>query len=213
MKWAEQFPILPSRITPSTIWKPVSTPQGFMHRVGSKVKWHQGPNIQNGSLISDSGYSTLPETNNSHLPRIHPKRKLVFQPSIFRCYVNFKEGSLSKNIQPNPKLSIPWLSLDASIFAPASSKQAVTCLLGIVKLLPINARRKENTTQSLLPVEMIEPRQWIRLSDCPRSVLPGLPKKMKETASIEGLSTSLCSAYFLLYTSKTKQRFLIQQRV
>ena len=28
---------------------------------------------------------TLPETNSSHLKRFHPKRKLVFQPSIFRC--------------------------------------------------------------------------------------------------------------------------------
>jgi len=23
----------------------------------------------------------------------HPKRKLVFQPSIFRCYVGFREGT------------------------------------------------------------------------------------------------------------------------
>ena len=35
---------------------------------------------------------TLPETNSSHLKMGHPKRKLVFQPSIFRCYVSFKEG-------------------------------------------------------------------------------------------------------------------------
>ena len=28
---------------------------------------------------------TLPETNSSHLIIGHPKRKLVFQPSIFRC--------------------------------------------------------------------------------------------------------------------------------
>ena len=28
---------------------------------------------------------TLPETNSSHLKIGHPKRKLVFQPSIFRC--------------------------------------------------------------------------------------------------------------------------------
>ena len=37
---------------------------------------------------------TLPETNNSHLKIGHPKRKLVFQPSIFRCYVSFREGKL-----------------------------------------------------------------------------------------------------------------------
>ena len=29
---------------------------------------------------------TLPETNSSHLKIGHPKRKLVFQPSIFRCF-------------------------------------------------------------------------------------------------------------------------------
>ena len=37
---------------------------------------------------------TLPETNSSHLPGCHPKRKLVFQPSIFRCHVSFREGNL-----------------------------------------------------------------------------------------------------------------------
>ena len=35
---------------------------------------------------------TLPETNSSHLKSYLPKRKLVFQPSIFRCYVSFREG-------------------------------------------------------------------------------------------------------------------------
>ena len=35
---------------------------------------------------------TLPETNSSPLKIGHPKRKLVFQPSIFRCYVSFREG-------------------------------------------------------------------------------------------------------------------------
>ena len=32
---------------------------------------------------------TLPETNSSHLKIGHPRRKVVFQPSIFRCYVRF----------------------------------------------------------------------------------------------------------------------------
>ena len=35
---------------------------------------------------------TLPETNSSLLKIGHPKRKLAFQPSIFRCYVSFREG-------------------------------------------------------------------------------------------------------------------------
>ena len=32
----------------------------------------------------------LPESK--YLKIDHPKRKLVFQPSIFRCYVSFREG-------------------------------------------------------------------------------------------------------------------------
>ena len=35
---------------------------------------------------------TLPETNSSLLKIGLPKRKLVFQPSIFGCYVSFREG-------------------------------------------------------------------------------------------------------------------------
>ena len=38
--------------------------------------------------------NTLPETNSKFAPenRPGPKRKLVFQPSIFRGYVSFREG-------------------------------------------------------------------------------------------------------------------------
>ena len=35
---------------------------------------------------------TLPESNSSPLKIGHPKRKLVFQPSIFGSYVSFREG-------------------------------------------------------------------------------------------------------------------------
>jgi len=35
--------------------------------------------------------TTLPETNSSRLKMGHLKRKLVFQPSIFRRYVSFRE--------------------------------------------------------------------------------------------------------------------------
>ena len=38
---------------------------------------------------------TLPETNSLPLKIGHPKRKLVFQPSNFRCYVSFKDGTVS----------------------------------------------------------------------------------------------------------------------
>ena len=41
----------------------------------------------------------LPETNSLHLKIVHPKRKRVFQPSIFRCYVSFREGRFHVNFQ------------------------------------------------------------------------------------------------------------------
>ena len=42
------------------------------------------------------GTGTLPETNIDIAleNRPGPNRKVVFQPSIFRCYVSFREGSL-----------------------------------------------------------------------------------------------------------------------
>ena len=43
--------------------------------------------------------NTLPETNTSHLKIGLPNRKVVFQPSIFRGYVSFREGKLPK---PSP---------------------------------------------------------------------------------------------------------------
>ena len=36
----------------------------------------------------------LPKTNSSPLQIGHPKRTLVFQPSIFRCYISFRGGNL-----------------------------------------------------------------------------------------------------------------------
>ena len=65
----------------------------------------------NGTKQKTGGYqfqvpsqTTLPETNSSHLKVGLPKRKLVFQPSIFRGYVSFREGN-------NPNL---WKNLDPS---------------------------------------------------------------------------------------------------
>ena len=43
-------------------------------------------------------WCTLPETNSSPLKIGHPKRKLVFQPSISRGYVSFREGNTSYSI-------------------------------------------------------------------------------------------------------------------
>ncbi len=48
-------------------------------------------------LKVDLIWFTLPETNSSPLKIGHPKRKVVFQPSIFRCYVSFREGNLMES--------------------------------------------------------------------------------------------------------------------
>ena len=45
-----------------------------------------------GKIMIGMKMITLSETNISPENRPGPKRKLVFQPSIFRCYVSFGEG-------------------------------------------------------------------------------------------------------------------------
>ena len=42
--------------------------------------------------------TTLPETNSSPLKISLPNRKVVFQPSIFRGYVSFREGNQQKHL-------------------------------------------------------------------------------------------------------------------
>ncbi len=37
---------------------------------------------------------TPPETNSSHLKMVVSNRNLLFQRSIFRCYVSFTEGNI-----------------------------------------------------------------------------------------------------------------------
>ena len=58
---------------------------------------------------------TLPETNSSHLKIGHPKRKLVFQPSIFKGYVSFREGKNSGN-QVKHVLFSGGVSLDPEVY-------------------------------------------------------------------------------------------------
>ncbi len=45
--------------------------------------------------------NTLPETNSSTLKIGIPNRKVVFQPSIFRGYVSFREGTWLV-VEPTP---------------------------------------------------------------------------------------------------------------
>ena len=47
---------------------------------------------------------TLPETNSSPLKIGLPKRKVVFQPSIFRGYVSLREGMLSTHLPSQDSL-------------------------------------------------------------------------------------------------------------
>ena len=50
------------------------------------------PKQNNGNWKGWKTNNTLPETNSSHLKRDYFTRKYIFQPSIFRCYVSFREG-------------------------------------------------------------------------------------------------------------------------
>ena len=47
-------------------------------------------------LIEIKSIFPIPKTNSSPLKIKHPKRKVVFQPSIFRCHVSFR-GCISKD--------------------------------------------------------------------------------------------------------------------
>ncbi len=61
-------------------------------------------------------WGTLPKTNSSPLKIGHPKRKLGFQPSIFRCHVSFREGNrlgqIRKHVDRNPIIQ-PWLGVNS----------------------------------------------------------------------------------------------------
>ena len=52
-----------------------------------------GINIKVYVFTPKSGGTTLPETNSSPLKVGLPQRKLVFQPSIFRYHVSFREAT------------------------------------------------------------------------------------------------------------------------
>ncbi len=56
-------------------------------------------------------------------------RQVTPGPNIKMDHQSQTQVVSPKTSSPTSKPSIPWLSLDASIFTPASSKQAVTCLL------------------------------------------------------------------------------------
>ena len=74
------------------------------------------PWVGNDRLISEPSFQYLSwmfelvvwytpfQTNSLHLKIGHPKRKLVFQPSIFRCYVSFREGMYFNSSELNPGL-------------------------------------------------------------------------------------------------------------
>ena len=73
---------------------------------------------------------TLPETNSSHLPGSHPKRKIIFQPSIFRGeYVGFREGISSTLQRPcsgrDSEGIMNWILLLAHVHIPSSSCRGV----------------------------------------------------------------------------------------
>ena len=54
--------------------------------------------------LMKTGRTTLPETNSSHLKLGHPKRKLVFQPCIFRGEVLLVSG----RVETLRNCLVPW---------------------------------------------------------------------------------------------------------
>ena len=48
-------------------------------------------------ILSRRWLHSLKLTVSLHLKIGHPKRKRVFQPSIFRCYLSFREGTKQKS--------------------------------------------------------------------------------------------------------------------
>ena len=70
---------------------------GSFSRSGCRSEfWSGSPAAKKTSELNEkrirwSRWVTLPETNSLPLKIGHPKRKLAFQPSIFRGYVSFRE--------------------------------------------------------------------------------------------------------------------------
>ena len=82
-------------------WKTILTFRDAIHFQVRTVSFREG---------------TLPKTNSSPLKIGRPKRKLVSQPSIFKCYVSFREGTfvqrpsrrfanLNSDVSPSRKTS------------------------------------------------------------------------------------------------------------
>ena len=61
-------------------------------------------------LDDDKPLPSLKLTANAPENRPGPKRKVVFQPSIFRCYVSFREGTYRKNIYVAKDFYLPNIS-------------------------------------------------------------------------------------------------------
>ena len=69
-----------------------------------------------GDLVLIFIIVTLPETNRLPLKRGHPERKLVFQPSIFRCFCCWFQGGYPKDMS-----SICSFATDLGDSSPRSS--------------------------------------------------------------------------------------------
>ena len=80
-----------------------SFPQGSGVQLINNWNHHPPPSIPRGvtsNRVTIAGYDfhlpSLKLTATSHLKTWHPKRKVVFQPSICGCYVSFREGNRIK---------------------------------------------------------------------------------------------------------------------
>ena len=86
-------------------------------------------------LCSKRIINTLPKTNIYPPQKIfHPKRKIVFQPSFFRCYVSFREGNFPAK---NRKVTGPEDSSKNSQLAAFNSWCVEDMVLVVLFTLPV----------------------------------------------------------------------------
>ena len=100
----------------------VSNPQGMTPGFPGKSTYHHlSPRCRdqvdwkNWNQMEKKRRSTIPEINSS--PR---KETIVFQPSIFRCYVGFREGALLS-------LEVNFQKLQGDFSCKVSNRESIAC--------------------------------------------------------------------------------------
>ena len=84
----------------ATYTEPMSLAPRMKRPIPSSIEAEQ--RVQTLTVVADlqapkNLHQNYSNTSTSALKMGHPKRKLVFQPVIFRGYVSFREGNLHQN--------------------------------------------------------------------------------------------------------------------